>query len=186
MKSARIVGGVVVCLAALGVCLSGAAFAAPPSPERIVHDVALTPGGVFVGQLVNAQNIPQLGQKVTLLTESRPLVTVMTDERGAFAFRGLQGGMYQVAAAGSVEDYRFWAPGTEPKGVPSMALIVTPDPLVRGQYYNYQYQRGLWGGLPPARMLLANPWVVAGVAATAVAVPVGIAAAEKGNVPASP
>lgn len=186
MKSARIVGGVVVCLAALGVCVSGAAFAAPPSPERVVHDVALTHGGVFAGQLVDAQNVPQAGKKVTLLAESRSLVTTMTNERGNFAFGGLQGGMYQVAAAGRVDDYRLWAPGTEPKGVPSMALIVTPEPLVRGQYYNCQYQRGFCGGLPPARMLLANPWVVAGVAATAVAVPVGIAAADKGNVPASP
>jgi hypothetical protein len=175
-----------MCLAALGVCLSGAALAAPPAPERVVHDVALANGGVFAGQLVDAQNVAKVGERVTLLYESRPLATTATDQRGNFAFRGLRGGMYQVAAAGRVEGYRLWAPETAPKGVPTAALLVGDDSLVRGQYYNYQYQRGMLPGIPPARYLLANPWVVAGVAATAVAVPVGIAAADSGNVPTSP
>ncbi len=186
MKSSGIVRGMIMCLAALGVCLSGAAFAAPPAPERVVHDVALGNGGVFTGQIVDAQNVGKAGEKVTLLYESRPLAVVPADKSGNFAFRGLRGGMYQVAAAGRVEGYRLWAPGTAPKGVPTGALLVGDGSLVRGQYYNYQYQRGLLPGCPPARVLLANPWVVAGVAATAVAVPVGISAADSGNVPTSP
>jgi len=49
MKSSGIVRGMMMCLAALGVCLSGAAMAAPPTPEPAVHDVALADGGVFAG-----------------------------------------------------------------------------------------------------------------------------------------
>jgi hypothetical protein len=189
MKSAGIFKGMVMCLAALGVCLSGAVSAAPPAPEPVVHDVALAAGGVFQGQLLDAQGAAKVGDQVTLLLDQRPIAKAETSAQGQFAFQGVRGGVYQLAAAGEVETYRLWAPGTEPKGVGRMAMMVADRSVVRGQYYNngqaYYYQHS-HSYLGHAKYLLSNPWVVSGIVATAVAVPVGINNAQGGDAPASP
>ncbi len=189
MKSAGIFKGMVMCLAALGVCLSGAAFAAPPAAKPVVHDVALMSGGSLEGQLVDAQNVPKAGVDVQLLLEQRPVGATQTNAQGRFAFRGVRGGVYQLTAASETDSYRLWAPGTAPKGTPSRALVTTGDTVVRGQYYGnghyYQYQHSN-SHLGRAKFLLCNPWVVSGIVATAVAVPVGIHNAGSGDTPASP
>lgn len=189
MKSAGIFKGMVLCLAALGVCLSGAVFAAPPATKPVVHDVALMSGDSLVGQLVDAQGVPKAGVDVKLLLEQRPLSVTQTDAQGKFAFRGVRGGIYQLTAANGTESYRLWAPGTAPKGTPPTALMTAGDTVVRGQYYGtgqyYQYQQ-CHSQLGRAKFLLANPWVVSGIVATAVAVPVGIHNAGSGDTPASP
>ena len=190
MKSAGILKSMVMCLVALGVCLSGAAFAAPPTPEPVVHDVALAPGGVLNGQLLDAQTVGKAREQVTLLLDQRPIARSETDAQGRFSFQGVRGGVYQLAAAGKVEVYRLWAPGTEPKGVSHMALMIADKGVVRGQYFHhngqaYYYQHS-HSYLGRAKFLLSNPWVVSGIVATAVAVPVGISNAQDGDVPASP
>lgn len=176
-------------LAALGVCLSGAATAAPPATKPVVHDVALMGEGDLVGQLVDAQGVPLGGVDVVLLLEQRPLGAARTDANGGFAYRGVQGGVYRLTAANETGVYRLWAPGTAPKGTPTMALVTAGDPVVRGQCYTndycYQYQH-CHTGLGRAKFMLSNPWVVSGIVATAVAVPVGIHNADRGGTPASP
>jgi hypothetical protein len=189
MKFSGIFRGMVMCLAALGVCLSGAVFAAPPATKPVVHDVALVSGGSLAGQLVDAQGVAKAGVDVTLLLEQRPLGTSNTDAQGRFAFQGVRGGVYQLTAAGGTASYRLWAPGTAPKGTTTMALMTTGDAVVRGQayanghYYQYQHSHSHLGR---AKFLLSNPWVVSGIVATAVAVPVGIHNAGSGDTPASP
>ena len=61
MKSAGILKGLTLCLVALGVCLTGAVQAASPASGPVVQDIALAQGGLFVGQLVDAQD-PRGGQ----------------------------------------------------------------------------------------------------------------------------
>lgn len=189
MKSAGIFKGMVMCLAALGVCLSGAAFAAPPAAKPVVHDVALASGGMLEGQLVDAQGSPMADVGVTLMLEQRSLGVAQTDAQGRFAFRGVRGGVYQLTAASGTGSYRLWALGTAPKGTSSVALMTAGEPVVRGQgygngyYYQYQHSHSQLGR---AKFLLANPWVVSGIVATAVAVPVGIHNAGSGDTPASP
>ena len=188
MKSAGIFRGMVMCLAALGVCLSGAAIAAPPAASPVVHDVALASGGVLQGQVVDAQGVPAVGADVALLLEQRSLGVAKTDARGRFLFRGVRGGVYQLAAGDGAGNFRVWASGTEPKGTPAVAQVIAGGPVVRGQYYNYGhgYYTGYSSHLGRAKYLLANPWVVSGIVATAVAVPVGIHNAGSGDAPASP
>jgi len=189
MKSSGIFRGMAMCLAALWVCLSGAAFAAPPATKPVVHDVALTSGGLLAGQLADAQGVSKAGVDVTLLLEQRSLGTAQTDAQGNFAFRGVRGGIYQLTAANGAGSYRLWAPGTAPKGTTTRALVTAGDTIVRGQAYGngyyYQYQQG-HSHLGRAKYLLCNPWVVSGIVATAVAVPVGIHNAGSGDTPASP
>ena len=189
MKSAGIFKGMVMCLAALGVCLSGAVFAAPPVTKAVVHDVALVSGGTLAGQLVDAQGNPMTDAGVTLLLEQKSLGVAKTDAQGRFVFRGLRGGVYQLTAANGTGSYRLWAEGTAPKGTSQFALVTAGDAVVRGQgyangyYYQYQHSHSHLGR---AKFLLANPWVVSGIVATAVAVPVGIHNAGSGDTPASP
>lgn len=189
MKSAGIFRGMVMGLAALGVCLSGAAFAVPPAAKPVVHDVALMNGGNLVGQLVDTQGVPKAGMNVTLSLEQRPLAVAKTDAAGRFAFGGLQGGVYQLTAADGSGVYRLWVPGTAPKGTSPIAMITSGDTVVGAQGppngYYYQYQPN-YRGVGRAKFLLSNPWVVSGIVATAVAVPVGIHNADRGAEPASP
>jgi len=145
-------------------------------------------GGVLEGQLVDAQGVPKAGVDVSLLLEQRSLAVTQTDAQGRFAFRGVRGGVYQLTAANGTGSYRVWSPGTEPKGTPAMALMTAGD-VVRGQYYGYGHGYQCHYGhsyLGQAKCLLANPWVVSGIVATAVAVPVGIHNADSGDAPASP
>lgn len=189
MKSSGILRGMVMGLAALGVCLSGAASAAPPAAKPVVYDVALTGTGDLLGQLVDAQGVPQSGVGVALLLEQRSLGVATTDANGTFAYRNVRGGVYQLTAANGTSACRLWAPGTAPKGTPEKALMVTGEPVVRGQAcpngYCYQYQHS-HTALGRAKFMLSNPWVVSGIVATAVAVPVGIHNADSGGTPASP
>ncbi len=178
-----------MCLAALGVCLSSAALAAPPASQPVVHDVALKSGGLLAGQFYDAQGVPRTGVDVTLLLEQRSLAKTQTDAEGKFAFQGVRGGIYQLTAANGTGSYRLWAPGTAPKGTKKVAFVTAGDTIVRGQGhhngYYYEYQQ-CHSHLGRAKFLLCNPWVVSGIVATAVAVPVGIHNADGGSTPASP
>ncbi len=189
MKSSGIFKGMIMCLAALGICLSGAAFAAPPTTKPVVHDIALQSGGLLEGQVVDAQLVPKAGVDVILLLEQRSLAKAQTDAQGKFAFRGVPGGVYQLTAANGTGTYRLWAPDTAPKDTNKIAFLTAGDAVVRGQHHNngytYQYQHS-HSHLGRMKFLLCNPWVVSGIVATAVAVPVGIHNADSGGSPASP
>ena len=80
-----------------------------------------------------------------------------------FAFKGLQQGVYQVVAAKGHQAYRVWPEKIAPPSAQPGALIVAGNGTVRGQL-----------GMRGFRNLLANPWVVAAIVATAIAVPVAI------------
>jgi len=174
---------VVVCLALVAVScpqlLVAAQQAAGQSPGVI--DVQLhrgNQGPVLIGQVVNQQGTPEAGVKVELLSGGRKVASTKTDRRGCFAFIGVQGGVYQLAAAKGQGTYRVWKPGTAPPTAQPGAVVVAGKDLVRGQLLPYQ-----GAGL---RALLTNPLVIAAVVATAVAVPVAIANADDDEAPASP
>jgi len=146
--------------------------------------VALLDGGVLVGQLVDVQGAAKSSEQVTLLLEQHPIAVAKTDAQGRFAFRGVRGGVYQLAAAKQVSGYRAWAAGTAPKTAKPAALLVAGEQLVRGQEYYYNGQQfSRYPGLTRAKYWLSNPWVVAGITTTAIAVPVGIHNADTGDGP---
>lgn len=132
-----------------------------------IADVALTSGGVFSGQVVDAQGQPQAGSNVVVSQQQQVVATTTTDQNGQFSIRGLQGGVYQVASGQGMKLYRLWAPDTAPPGARQSALVVTGDQVVRGQ-----------GGL---RYWLTNPWVLAVGVAAAIAVPIALSNREKAS-----
>jgi hypothetical protein len=178
MKRLGIIKGSVVLLAVLGLCLPQPLLAAVPAVQMpVAIDVALEDGGILIGQVVDPQGIAQIDVPVALSQGDQEIATAKTDAQGFFAFRGLRGGVYQLAAADGAGMYRLWAPRTAPPTAQRGALIVSGQDMARGQYNWYN-----WGGRLKA--WLSNPWVIAGIVATAVAVPVAIHNADTG--PSSP
>lgn len=183
MKLAAIFKGLVVSVAVLGLCLPQPLLASTPVKQSpVVVDVALGQGGVFIGQVVNPNGAVKANIPVSLRLGDRELARSKTDASGFFAFSGLRGGVYQVSADKGVAAYRVWAERTAPPTAEKGALIVSGQDLVRGNWQRH----GRHGSAAWMKYYLCNPWVVAGIVATAVAVPVGIHNSSGSSVPASP
>ena len=150
-----------VCGAMIGLVLPGPSWASQPAPAPRVVDVALHSGGVLLGQVVDPQGVAMAGVVVSLRDEQQELAAAKTRPDGYFAFKGLRGGVYQLVAAEGHGVYRVWSPGTAPPAAQQGALLVSGDPVVRGQMGAF-------------KTFLINPLVLAAVVATAVAVPVAI------------
>jgi hypothetical protein len=163
MKTRRIVNGVMVSLAAIGFLLPQPLVAGSPAPKSAVVDVALRDGGVLIGQVVNEQGAAQANVPVSLRYQDRDLAAAKTTKEGYFAFKGVRGGVYQLVAAKGHGVYRVWSPGTAPPAAQEGAMVVSDDTVVRGQQS--------CGGF---RSFICNPLVIAGIVATAIAVPVAI------------
>jgi len=170
MKVTEFGKGFVVFLALVGVCVPAPAFAAAPAAPAIA-DIALQNGGVLHGQVVDLQNQPRANVPVVVVSGKQQLATGTTNKDGWFAFRGLRSGVYQLAVPEGSATYRVWAPETSPPAAQQAALLVTGDGVVRGQCCG-----GLGG-------FLTHPWVIAGIIATAIAVPVAIHNADKDDHP---
>jgi hypothetical protein len=156
---------VILWLALAGLCLPTHGWAAGASvlPPPQIADVALRDGGVLVGQIVNGQNAPQSGIRVSLQdTQNREVAAAVTDRQGSFAISGVRGGVYQLVTPQGRQIYRVWSSGMAPPSAQQGVLLVAPGQTVRGQDGDsfVTAHPGVFGAL-----------VGAGVA-TAVAVPV--------------
>jgi len=150
-------------------------LAATANSTPVVMDVALGDGGTLLGQVVDPQSTPQAQVPVILRQGEQELAVGKTDANGYFSFSGLRGGVYQVQAADGTGMCRLWAPRTAPPAAQKGVLIVAGKDVVRGDC----------GSCPRLKCMLKNPWFIAGVVATAVAVPVIIHNSEGGG-PTSP
>jgi hypothetical protein len=137
-------------------------------PAPLIRDIALTPGGLLVGQVLDESMKPVRGTPVAIQVEGKTAASTVTDANGVFAVAGLRGGVHQVATGDSIENYRFWAPGTAPpQAAANLRFVPGQARIVRGQ----------WAPPPgtiveTAKAWATNPWVIGGVVATAIAVPV--------------
>ena len=139
----------------------------------LIFDIGLQKGNTLVGQLVNAQGIPQVKQRVSLIQKQKVLVTSMTDKNGYFAFTRVPAGTYHVAAPKAQGLCRVWAPKTAPPIAQPGLLLVDGKGAVRAQQGPIAY----W---------LGKPWVIAGLVAAAVAIPVAIHNSQNDKSPVSP
>ena len=135
-------------------------------PRVLIHDVALQPGGLLVGQIVDETMKPMRGMPVAIQADGQTTAATATDAQGVFAVAGLRGGVHQVVTGDSTEVCRLWAPGTAPpQAAPHLRFVPGQGDVVRGQ----------WGPPPSYNSMSAwatNPWVIGGIVATAIAVPV--------------
>lgn len=141
--------------------------------KTVVFDVGLHKNNTLLGQLVNTQGIPQAKQKISLIQKNRVLVNATTDKNGYFAFSKVAAGTYSVAAPKAQGICRVWAPKTAPPAAQPALLLIDGKGAVRAQEGPIAY----WIG---------KPWVVAGLVATAVAIPVAIHNHQNDKKPTSP
>ena len=130
-----------------------------------VIDVTLHDGGTLRGQVVDAQGKPLAGSPLSIRQIDREVARVVSDQSGYFQATGLRGGMYQILAGEAAGVYRLWAPRTAPPSAQPGALVVVAGKQVLGQGHRVL----CW---------LRNPWVIAGIVAAAIAIPVAIHNAE--------
>ncbi len=173
MRRFNFLTGTMVVLATLGLCLPPVALSSPPVTAPRVADVALSDGNVLVGQVVDSSGAAVAKTHVLLQRQEKAVLAMRTNKQGFFAAKGVSAGVYRLMVADSQMVYRLWAPRTAPPSAQRGALIVIGNPVVRGQYG------------PGLRNMLANPWVVGGIVAAAVAIPIAIHNAND-NSPGSP
>lgn len=167
MKIGRFIRGAMTALATLGLCLPAVADSPKPTPPAVV-DIAMADGGVLHGQVVDLQGTNTTGVPVTVRDQNQQIVRTTTAKDGRFTVQGLRGGVYQVAAGEGQGVYRLWTAQAAPPSAQKSAIVYT--------------QNGGGMGAGGLKMFLANPLVVAGIVATAVAVPVAVA----NSTPSSP
>jgi hypothetical protein len=160
--------------------LPQAVLAAPPAPSA--PDVALEAGGLMVGQVVDAQGAPRAGAPVVIQQKGVEVARTVADGQGRFAFSGVRGGVYHLVTSNGQAMYRCWAEGTAPPVAQQGALLVAGD-VVRGQCGSCGTDPcacggggGLFGG-----GWLSNPWVLAAIVATAIAVPIAVSDNDDGS-----
>lgn len=165
MKHGTRLRRVVIVLAAVGFCMPRTVVEAATTKTRgsVITDVRLQNNNALVGQVVTPSSIPVVGVDVSLHGKSQRLAACKTDANGCFAFSGLQAGVYRVITPNGEGVYRVWAGRAAPPAAKSGALIVTQTRTVRGQHPAGKIKK-----------LVTNPLVIAGVVATAVAVPVAL------------
>ena len=175
-------------VACLGMLISGPVLQAATTeagPRRLavgqasaVPDVALDAGGSLRGQVVDAQGNPLGRTPVAIRHLDREVAGTISDASGHFRVTGLRGGVYGIMVGQTEAVCRLWVPNTAPPSARPAALVVVGGEQVLAQ-----------GGCDPCgcdpccpplrpcsrlKCWLANPLVIAGIIAAAVAIPVAI------------
>lgn len=156
---------------------------AAPAPDTFaVIDVELSADGDLRAVLRDRDGQPRAGAPVRLLAGEQTVATATTDAAGIATFPKIRPGIYDLLGPAGHRRCRVWAHGAAPP-VARAVVVVESQPLTaRGQIGPPVLgdSTGLFG---------LSPLVTLGVIAAAIAIPVGIAAAnddDGGSPPASP
>ena len=172
-----------VALASIGVMFPQLAMANGPQSTQQTRDMSLRSDGSFVGKVLNQHGRAQDKQPVLLLQNGQPIATALTNANGEFGFQLQKGGLYQIQSRDTVTTYRMWTAATAPPSAVQSATLVTNDTLVLGQNCAHCGVSGCGGGCVGhpgggggAGVLgfLANPWVLGGLVAAAIAIPLAL------------
>jgi hypothetical protein len=105
------------------------------SSPRLIRDVALQPGGVLSGQVLDSDGNPCAGLAVRIVRAGggqELAAGTQTTADGRFTFSELSGGVYRVETPVGVEMCRLWAPDTAPPSAVPAVLLVAGQDAVRG------------------------------------------------------
>lgn len=145
----------------------------PAMPDILASDVALSPDGTLRGQVLSPQGRGLPGVHVAVSAGARDLGSTVTNTEGRFELRNLKGGVLTLTAAQSRTTVRAWTNKAAPPAANNDVLLVAGQSQALGQ----------WGGF---KKVITNPWVIAGIVAAAVAIPVAIHNSNDDDSPASP
>ncbi len=136
--------------------------ALPASTRRTeFRDVALQPGGVLSGQLVDPQGQPLAGRTVWMRVAGETVATTTTGRDGSFQAAGLRGGLYHLLTPEAWMVCRCWAPNTAPPAANARLLLVANGGIERGQ-------------VPLTDVLMYDPLLLGLVIAAAIAIPIAV------------
>lgn len=136
-------------------------------PNAPVVDVALQADGLLTGQVLDGRGRPLAEATVTAQRAGKTIAQTQTDPRGLFRFTRLHSGQYRLLVANRAFACRAWGAGTAPPSAQPAILLLVADP------------RELLGQDGPVASWMTNPWVITGIVAVAVAVPVAIYADQQ-------
>jgi hypothetical protein len=173
MKRSKLFRGCVIALTCTGMMSAQLAQAAgpttvtPATPVRAasntIQDISLQDGGVLTGTVLDDQGAPRAQVPVLVSRQGNVVAKTETDANGQFTVQQLNGGVYEVQTAASTGIFRLWAPRTAPPAAQTVAVLAPQAGIVRAQ---------MRGG--SALSWLANPWVLAGLVAAAIAIPLAL------------
>jgi len=146
-----------------------------------VADVALQNNGVLHGQVLDRQG-KQLPITKVQLINGQDVWTTYTDQEGHFRVEGLVGSTYQVLVGGQMQVVRVWAAGTAPPSAASGLLFIQDNSVVLGQHCGSPV---CGSAVCAAKHPLSNPFILGGLVATAIAVPVAIHNSDDDDPPAT-
>jgi hypothetical protein len=155
------IGKIGAAIACFGIVMPTAGLAASPTSSNV--DVALRPGGVLVGQVVNQQGAARPNATVSVRSGNFEVVRTTTDAEGVFAAKGLRGGQYEILTVDGSRTCRLWAADTAPPAAREAALVISDEHVVRGQAPAHVNAWVDW--------MKAHPFLTAGTVAVAVATP---------------
>jgi hypothetical protein len=110
------------------------------------------------GQVTTPNGAVAAGARVSLWQGGEQQVQAQTDKEGRFRFLLRRGGIYQLVVGSESTVIRVWTAEAAPPGCAQQVVVVHGD-IFRAQSGKVPYMH-------------VNPWLVAGVVAAAVAIPV--------------
>jgi len=180
MKGLKAIRTPVVAAVCLGLVLPVSAVqggdkqhAAASRAQLEVADVALDAQGGLQGVVVDVHGAPQPSAKVVVVQQKREVGQVQADKFGRFRLSGLRGGVYVLQSGGQARFVRAWANKAAPPTAKSAALIVTGDGVVRGQ-------------MPLEQFFASDAFVIVGLVAAMIAIPIALHNQGGSSSPASP
>ncbi|TVS07967.1 MAG: carboxypeptidase regulatory-like domain-containing protein [Planctomycetaceae bacterium] len=168
MKSKITLRGILVALATVSMMLPTSGFAMEPiaehaSPSISIIDVALSEDGSLRGQVLDLQGTPMTQTTVAVVQQGNVLATTQTDAQGRYTFNEMNTGFYQVVTDQGLTVCRVWTAETAPPSALAETLVVDGLQTVRGGMNGRP-----WGSF------LSNPWVLGGIVAAAIAIPLAL------------
>jgi hypothetical protein len=109
--------------------------------------------------LIDPQGAPEAGIDVALVKDGAVVAAARTDTEGRFALADMKAGVYQLQTPRANAVCRVWAPNTAPPVAQPGVLLVSSQNVVR--------QQSIFS-------VLANPWVLGGIVAAAIAIPLAL------------
>jgi hypothetical protein len=126
-----------------------------------ILDVSLGKDAALVGQVLDVQGAPMAQTTVTIRSSGADVASAVTDAQGSFSISGLQGGVYEVTAAGGSGTFRVWTAEASPPSASKGVLIVSGGQTTRGQFFRGPNKAGalvmvgLLGGVVAAGIITA-------------------------------
>ena len=159
----------IVWACSLGALAPNFAFATEISRQQVQKsiDVQLQSDSLLIGQLVDQTGIAQAGVPVTVYSKGDVIAIEATDAAGMFRIQNMHPGTFFIAVGDSIRTCRVWDQKTAPPSANRSVLFVSGN-TVRGQLAN-NGGPGMLGNI--LARAASDPWIVGGLIATAIAVP---------------